>query len=273
MGSSKMNTINDPLTTQKLAAANQGLQNYQTASSAIPSLQNYYGQNFGQTQQQTLQNQSPLFQDIYGQTQQGVQGGQGPYASLTQNLLGSFDAGNAQNNQNLDQQIQAQGLMGSGAGMAVLGNQGVQAAQARAGVQDQSQVNMLNMANQLAQELAQQNQIQGFQNPMSAQQQIGALAQPPQFQDINNTYYTPQSKFQTTADILGAVSQAAQNGVFNPQTYSGMGNSVGANPMSSLGAFQQPGMGINPTQNPLSSFYGPSNSQLLGPMTLAAMGG
>jgi hypothetical protein len=201
-----MNTISDPLQSQKTAAANIGLGNYQTASGNVPSLQGVAG-NLGQSQNATLANENPLFQNIYSMLSQDTSGTGGPYSALTKNLLGSFDTQQNNTQQMLQQQLQAQGLLGSGAGMATLGEQGVNAAQARAGLVDQNQVNEMSMADQLAQQLSQQNQVQGYSNPMNAIGQIQSLATPPQFQNVDNTYYTPQSKFQTTADILGAGSQ------------------------------------------------------------------
>lgn len=271
-----MNTIQDPLASQKTAAANIGLGNYQTASAMTPSLQNYYNQNFGQTQQQTLQNQSPLFQDVYGQINQDVAGQGGPYSALTQNLLGSFDTQQKSTQDNLEQQLQAQGLGGSGAGMAVLGNEGVQAAQARAGIVDQNQVNELNMANSLAQELQGYNQQAGFSNPMAALGQVQSLSSPPQFQSPETTYYTPSSKFQTTADILGAVASVVQNGLLSPQTIQSI--SGGVNPSSPVGN-GAPSLGA-PSPSPSNYYTGGgqgvqsmlNNPQLL-QMLMASGGG
>jgi hypothetical protein len=204
MGSSKLNTISDPLSQQKTQAANIGLGNYQQASANVPALQGV-ANNLNQSTGQTLANQSPLFQSLYNDVSQDVSGSGGPFSALTQNLLGSFDTQQNNTQQQLQQQLQAQGLLGSGAGMAVLGNQGVNAAQARAGLVDQNQVNMLNYANQIAQFLAQQNQQQGFNNPMAALGEIQSLATPPNFQDVNNSYYTPAPTSQGFQQALGDV--------------------------------------------------------------------
>ena len=253
-----MNQISDPLAAQKTAAANIGLGNYQTASNAVPSLSNYYSQNFGQTPQQTLGNEDPLSQEAYAQVQQGMTGNGGPFASLTKNLLGSFDAGNAQNVQNQNQQLQAQGLGGSGAGAAVQANQGVQAAMQRALLGSQEGVAQLQMAQQLGQNLMAQNQQQGFNNPMAALGQIQSLASPPNFQDVNNTYYTPQSNFQTTADILGAAS---------PLLGSMMGQAIGGG-----GGQAQPGgngaPALGATGTPPANYYSGVNSMMNNPQLL-----
>lgn len=207
-----MNTITDPLQAQKLQAANIGLGNYQTASSAVPGLQGYYNQNFNQSPQQTLSNEDPLSKAVYGSVQQDISGGGGPFASLKQNLLGSFDTGQINAKNTLEQQLQSQGLLGSGAGMAVLGNQGVDAAQQRALLGSNVDVQELNLANLLGQQLLQNNQQQGFSNPMAALGMIGNLSSPPNFQDVNNTYYTPAPKSsgfqQGFADVLGAANAA-----------------------------------------------------------------
>lgn len=223
-----MNQITDPLAAQKTAAANIGLNNYQNASAAVPSLQNYYNQNFGQSQGQTLAGMNPMFQDIYNSVQGDVSGSGGPFASLKQNLLGSFDTGQKAADTSMQNQLQAQGLMGTGAGMALEGQEGTQAAQQRATLGANTDVSMLNMANQLAQELTQQNQVQGFQNPMTALQQIQSLMQPPEFQSPETTYYTPASKFNTTADIIGAVSQGAGQLAGSLKSPQGAPMSVGA---------------------------------------------
>lgn len=250
-----MNQIPDPLAQQKTQAANIGLGNYQQASANVPALQGV-ANNLGQTQGQTLANENPLFQSIYGDLQQDVSGSGGPFSALTKNLLGSFDTQQTNTQNSLQQQLQAQGLLGSGAGMAVLGNQGINAAQARAGLVDQNQVNELSMADQLAQQLSAQNQQQGYANPMAALGQIQSLSAPPQFQSPENTYYTPGNKFQTTADILGAISSAAQNGLFSPQTLSSIAGSTGGQASSGNGAPALGQPGIAP-----SNYYSGGNQQ------------
>ena len=256
-GGGKLNSINDPLQQQKLAAANIGLGNYQTASSNVPSLQNYFSQNFGQSPTQTLANEDPLSRMAYQQTEEGLTGQGGPYANLTKNLLGSFDAANAQNNQQLQQQLQAQGLSGSGAGMAVEGNQGVQAAMQRALLGSQAGVANLQMADQLGQQLMQQNQLQGFTDPMMALGQIQSLATPPNFQNIDNTYYTPaQSPLPGLLGSIGGTVLGASLGnggaltnLLNPQNQTQQPSGNGA---PSLGT-----PGIAP-----SNYYSGSNQQV-----------
>ena len=95
-------------------------------------------------------------------------------------------------------------------------------------------------------------------NAISAEQ---SLASPPNFQSPETTYYTPANKFQTTADILGAVSNAGQSGLFSPQTIGSVTGSMGSggSPMMSSVASQSPG----------NSFYGgtnPSSMQSMGQM-------
>lgn len=256
MGSSKMNTMPDPLAQQKTSAANLGLQNYQTASQAIPGLQGYYNQNFGQSPMTTLGNEDPLSQAAYKSVEQDVTGTGGPYASLKQNLLGSFDTGQTQASQTLQQQLQAQGLLGSGAGMAVLGNQGVNAAQQRALLGSNVDVQELNMANQMGQQLLQNNQQQGFNNPMTALGQIQSLSQAPQFQNLDQTYYQQPSTFSQIAPLIGQLGGAAIGAATgNPMAVaSGLGGAASSG--MNLGAF--------PTAN---NFYSPTQSQLNNPLS------
>jgi hypothetical protein len=259
MASSKMNSITDPLAQQKTAAANIGLNNYQTASGNVPQLQGV-ANNLGQSQQQTLSSENPLFQDIYGQLEKDTSGTGGPYSALTQNLLGSFDTQQNNTQQQLQQQLQAQGLGGSGAGMAVLGNQGVQAAQARAGLVDQNQVNELSMADQLAQQLAQQNQLQGFTNPMTAEQQIQSLSSPPNFQSPETTYYTPGNETgQIWNDVMGLGLLQPQTGGNPTMLGSTGGGGVGGSSMPSLSS-SVAGQLMNAGYNGVSSYLNGLNS-------------
>jgi hypothetical protein len=233
MGGPKLNTITDPLGAQKTAAANLGLQNYQTALQSVPSLQNFYNSNFGQSPTTTLGNMDPLFQQTYGALEGDVSGQGGPFTSLQKNLLGAFDtqANQAQAAQNA--QLQQEGIYSSGLGMGANNNLQAQLATNRGALSSEVGVDELNMAQQLSQSLMGQNQLMGFTDPMQALQQISSLSQPPQFQNIDNSFYTPQSKFQTTADIIGMVanglgssssqqgSSSSQQGYYQ-QTLNGM---------------------------------------------------
>lgn len=264
MSSSKMNSITDPLAQQKTAAANIGLNNYQSASANVPSLQGYYNQNFGQSQGQTLAGMNPMFQDIYNSVQGDVSGTGGPFADLKKNLLGSFDTGQTQASQQLQQQMQAQGLGGTGAGMALMGNEGVNAAQQRALLGANTDVNMLNMADELSQQLTQQNQQQGFTNPMTALNTISGLSSPPNFQSPETSYYTPGN---STGNILGDVASALAVGA---TPFTG-GSSLLALPgtLSMAAANNGPTMmggssGGGSSDNGMSSsYYGPMIAQIM----------
>lgn len=268
-----MNSITDPLAQQKTQASNIGLNNYQNASTATPSLQNYYNQNFGQNQQQTLAGMNPMFQDIYGSLMKDVGGGGGPFSDLKQNLLGSFDAGQANAAKSTQQQLQAQGLGDTGAGMAVAGQQGVDAAQQRALLGSQADTQMMSMADQISQQLTQQNQQQGFQNPMSALQQIYQLSQAPNFQNVDNSYYTPAPKDSGFQQGFGDVMAAANavSSIMSGMPSSGGGGSPttgqSANPLMTNN-----GAGFASPNNMNANYYGPAMSQINSPLMLAAMG-
>lgn len=257
MSSGKMNTITDPLAAQKTQAANIGLGNYQTASSNVPALQGV-ANNLGQSQGQTLNTENPLFQGVYNDVNQDINGSGGPYSALTQNLLGSFDTQQTNTQNQLQQQLQASGLLGSGAGMAVLGQQGTQAAQARAGLVDQNQVNMLNMGDQLAQQLSAQNQQQGYANPMAALGQIQSLSTPPNFQSPDNTYYTPAQS--PVPGILGSVAGTALGAAMgNPMgVASGLAGLLGQT-AGSTGTSMIPTAMSSGAYSPAGNFYNPAN--------------
>lgn len=241
MGSSKVQTIQDPLAQQKTAAANLGLQNYQTASSAVPSLQSFYNQNFGNTSGSGV---NPLLSAVSSSVLGDISGQGGPYTSLLQNTLGTFDAGQEQAQQGLNQQIQAQGFGGSGAGMAVLGDQGANAAQQRALLASQLGVNELNTANQLGLQQFNIGQQLGFSDPMAALSAIQSLASPPNFENVDNTLYQQPSTFSQIAPILGQLGGAALSGGMNL-----MGSNAIAGALGGLG-----GGGTSPMT---TSLYGP----------------
>lgn len=212
MGGSKLNTIQDPLGQQKTAAANLGLQNYQTASSAVPSLQNYFNQNYGQSAQQTLGNMDPLFQQTYGAVSGDVTGQGGPFTSLNKNLLGAFDqqANQAQAAQNA--QLQSEGIYSSGLGMGANNNLQSNLATQRGALSAQNTVNELNMADTLSGQLMSQNQLMGQVDPLTALQQVQSLSTPPNMGNVDNSYYTPgNATGQIWNDIMGL-------GLFQPQT-------------------------------------------------------
>ena len=219
MGASKLNNISDPLGQQKTSAANLGLQNYQTASSNVPSLQNFYNQNYGQSAQQTLGNQDPLFQQLYGSVQGDINGTGGPFTSLQKNLLGAFDqqANQAQAAQN--SQLQSEGIYSSGLGLGANNNLQANLATQRGALASQVGTQEMNFADQLSQQLMQQNQLMGQQDPMAALQAISSLSSPPNLGDISNMYYQPSNN---TAQLLGAILPAIMNGPLSQQGMSGI---------------------------------------------------
>lgn len=246
MGAQKLNTIGDPLGSQKTAAANLGLQNYQTASSNVPSLQNFYNQNYGQNAQTTLGNMDPLFQQTYGAVQGDVTGQGGPFTSLNKNLLGAFDqqANQAQAAQNA--QLQSEGIYSSGLGLGANNNLQSNLATQRGALSAQNTVNELSFADQLSQQLMQQNQLMGQVDPMQALQAIQSLSTPPNLGNIDNTYYTPQSTSTGFQNGLNDVLQTANTvAKFIPSSGSSGGN---IQPQQSYMPFSMNSQSYNPQQ-------------------------
>ena len=261
MGAPKMNTIADPLGQQKTAAANLGLQNYQTASSNIPTLQNSFTQNYGQTPGQTLGGMDPLFQQTYGAVSGDVTGQGGPFTSLQKNLLGAFDqqANSAQAAQNA--QLQQEGIYSSGLGMGANNNLQANLATQRGALSSQVGTQELQMADTLSQQLMQQNQLMGYTNPLNALMSMYSLSTPPNFQNVNNSYYTPaptDTGFQTAFGDVTAAANAAGSvmsgmGSMSPSTVGSMSPSTGStqsympfgmnpNNYSAAGAANTPGL-------------------------------
>lgn len=146
---------------------------------------------------------NPLLTDVSNSVQSDIEGKGGPYTSLKNNLLGTFDTGTQQNQTALTNQLQAKGLLNSGPGMAVLANSGNQAAQQRGLLGAQTDVQELNMANQLGQQTF-QDQIQSLITSLGIT--------PPQVQNVGggttNSSSTTQTPF-NAGGLLGTIAGAA----------------------------------------------------------------
>lgn len=133
----------------------------------------------------------------------GTSGGSGPFTSLKNNLLGTFDTGTQQNQTALQNQLKSTGLLNSGPGMAVLANAGNQAAQQRGLLGSQVDTQELGLASQLGQ--------QTFSDQLeSLAAALGIL--PPQVQNVGggttNGTSTTQTPF-NTGGLLGTIAGAA----------------------------------------------------------------
>ena len=175
--------VTDPLAEQKRWAANTSMGNY--GSFVQPRLGQWSSMAMNPYADNPLLSsvESGVLNDITGKS-----GESGPFSSLKRNLLGNFDVGQRQTSNNLQQNLQAKGLLGSGAGMAVMGNQGTDAARQRGLLGSQVDTQLYDMANQLGQ--------QKIQDQISAMQMLLGGYQAPQFQNIDTT------KFDATPGLL-----------------------------------------------------------------------
>lgn len=270
MGAGKLKTeITDPLGDQKRQAADISLGDYKQIQSSLPALQGFFNQNFGNT---SGSNVNPLLTavsnavlgDVTGQSGQS-----GPYSSLKQNLLGSYDTGEANTQQNLMQQLQAQGLLNSGPGLAVLGQHNNQSAQQRALLGSQMDTQLLDMANQLGMQQFNIGQQLGFSDPMQALEAYKSLSQAPTFQDIQSQTYNQPSGFSQFAPIIGAIGGGTIGAFAGGPAGAAQGAQMGQNIGTAAGGaggqmvplqqnyYQQPAQLGNVQQQPFSP--GPAN--------------
>ena len=118
--------------------------------------------------------------------------------------------------------------------MAVLGNQGVNAAQQRALLGSQMDTSELGMAQQLGNNLMNYNQTLGFTDPMLALQQIQSLATQPNFQSPETTYYTPSNLWKNLSSSTNAftVGGGGGGGVAAPNVLGGNGSGAMITPQT-----------------------------------------
>lgn len=247
MAKGGMQTIQDPLAGYKNWAANTAQSNYGNyVQPNLPGLSNYANKNFGQTPQQTLANLDPLSQDVYGAVQGDITGKGGPFTSLKNNLLGSFDAGAQKFTLDpMKEQLIKEGIYSSGAGQGVLSNAGNDLAQKRALLGSQVDTQLLDTAQGLGQNVMSQNQLMGFTDPLQALTTAMGLIQPPGVQDLNNQVYQQPNTF---ADLLGKIAPAVISAL--PGIGSIAGASQGITPLQAFGG------GTAPYNAPQSGFLG-----------------
>lgn len=219
-------TVTDPLSGYKNWAADQKQSQYNQIQPATGSLLGYYNNNFGKTD---FSGQMPqLSQDVNKAVQGDVEGTGGPFTSLKQNLLGSFDTGAKKYTLDpMREQLIKEGIYSSGGGLGALSDAGNNLAQQRATLGSQVDVNELNFANQLGQQQFQNNQLLGFQNPLTA---LGAAQsiQPPNVQDIftNTTQDNSGSIF---GQLLGKLGSTAIGGLVGGPAGAAAGATIGGN--------------------------------------------
>lgn len=203
-------SVTDPLAQQKTQAANASLGAWQSLLPYGNQLTSTYMPQLGQTD---FSSQTPqLLQDIYKAVQGDVEGTGGPFTSLKQNLLGSFDTGAQKFTIDpLKEQLIKEGLYSSGPGMDVLQNAGTNIAQQRGLLGSQVDTQLLNMANSLGQQQFNTQQLLGFQNPIQALQAAYGIDTPPGALGTNiqtaSQYVQPQSS--GMGQLLGSIAGQA----------------------------------------------------------------
>lgn len=212
---SQQTSVTDPLAQQKTQAANQSLSAWSSLLPYANQLTSTYMPQLGQTD---FTSQTPqLLQDIYKAVQGDVEGTGGPFTSLKQNLLGSFDTGAQKFTIDpLKEQLIKEGLYSSGPGMDVLQNAGTNIAQQRGLLGSQVDTQLLNMANSLGQQQFNTQQQLGFQDPLQALQAAYGLVTPPGSLGTNIATSTMQVPGQSSGigGLLGTIAGQAIPAMF-----------------------------------------------------------
>lgn len=274
-------TITDPLASQKAEAANLSLQQYknelpyanQWLSTFMPNMGNYNWNQPGKTPQSVVNADTTLNSMLSGSQGGGLSDA---FSGLKQNLLGYSDTQNTANNQALQQQLQSEGLMGSGPGLNVMQNAGNQYSQQRSLLGSEADTNLYNMQNNLAQTVgnlgfqeAGLGTQYGVTDPLKAWTAALALSAP-QFQNILTT--PNQDNSQGLGQLLGMGGGNILSSLFGggTKTTAPAGATASTGNLGSLGGInlgnilgmQTAGLGTTNLQN------GPTGGQLMQLMQL-----
>lgn len=228
MGGSKQQTIQDPAAAYKNWANTTKQEQFNQQAPERQVLGNYFTSNFGGGGLDQISSANPLYGDVYKALQGDVEGKGGPFTSLKNNLLGSFDTQAGKSTEALKNQLVKEGIYSSGQGIGVQSDLASQLAQQRGLVSSQADVELLNMANQIAQQQINNQQLLGFTNPLQTLQQQYTMSNPYEAQNIQMPTIIP-GQSSPWGSLLGTVAGGALGSFLGP-----MGTSVGASLGKSL---------------------------------------